>query len=354
MQQSAVIAGEAWRAASAVNRAAHTDTAIHASQLLECPRALHYRAQGTPHSDIVPVGLNIKAHWGTAIHEFYLPYLAEQWRRQDGIVDVQLEPELTLRSGERTIVVAHPDLVVFFNDGTAQVWELKTTAKAGVDAALGGEPKAAHVAQCRIGAALVEHEHGTPVTGYTLYYLDRADPERHWALVERHFGETEAAHANALLAFAMSVAEDITCAPRWFGRHESDAASPYSPCLSCPWQSRCLGKDSGGRVGEEAAGEIVAAGGAANAAVKEAEERLVEFLRLKADVKEAKRGKTRLSDLVAALDLEPGTYRAHGVDHTLVWREGHLRTDEEACARMLTNLGKTVPKKPVSGYFQFK
>lgn len=354
MQQSAAIAEGAWRAASAANRAAHADTAIHASQLHECPRALHYRAQDTPHSDAVPVGLNVKAHWGTAVHEFYLPYLAEQWRRCEGVAEVQVEPELALEADGRTVLVAHPDLVVFFTDGTAQLWELKTTSKAGVDAALAGEPKAAHLSQCRVGAALVEHEHGTPVTGYTLYYLDRAEPERHWAIVERHWGESESSHANALMAFAMSVAADAATAPRWFGRHTSDAAGPYSPCLECPWQTRCLGKGPDGRPDAGASGELVAAGAAANTAVREAEERLVEFLRLKADVKDAKRGKVRLTDLVGALGIEPGTYTADGVEHTLVWREGYLRTDEEACARMLTNLGKTVPKKPVSGHFQFK
>ena len=354
MQPFVDIAGAAWRAASAANQAAHADTAIHASQIRECPRALHYRAQGVPHSDTVPVGLNIKAHWGTAVHEFYLPYLAEQWRCQAGVADVQVEPELTVKHEGRTLLIAHPDLVVFFTDGTALVWELKTTGKPGVDAALGGEPKTAHLDQCRISAALVENEHGTPITGYVIYYLDRAEPERHWAMVDRSWTDSAVSTASALIAYAMTVATDLAAAPRWFGRHESDAAAPFSPCLSCPWQTQCLGKGPDGRISGEAAGELVAAGGEANVAVKDAEERLAQFMRLKADIKDAKRGKTRLTDLVAALDIEPGTYRAHGVEHTLVWREGHLRTDEEACARMLTNLGKTVPKKPVSGYFQFK
>lgn len=353
MQPSVDIAGAAWRAASAANSAAHADTAIHASQIRECPRALHYRAQGVPHSDAIPVGLNIKAHWGTAVHEFYLPYLAEQFRRKWDVEDVQIEPELTLAHEGRTVLVAHPDLVVFFTDGTALVWELKTTGKPVVDAALADEPKTAHLDQCRIGAALVENQYGTPARGYVIYYLDRAEPERHWALVDRPWTDTEVSTANALIAYAMTVATDEGAAPRWFGRHESDAAAPFSPCLECPWQTRCLGKEPDGRVSAEAAGELVAAGAEAVMAVKEAEERLVEFLRLKADVKDAKRGKTRLTDLVGALGIEPGTYRAHGVEHTLVWREGHLRTDEEACARMLTSLGKAVPKKPVSGHFQF-
>lgn len=354
MYQPVEIAGAAWRAASAANDAAHADTAIHASQIRECPRALHYRAQGAPHSDAIPPALNIKAHWGTAVHEFYLPYLAEQWRRQDGVADVLVEPELKVDVEDRTVLLAHPDLVVFFTDGTAGLWELKTTSKPGVDAALAGEPKPAHLDQCRIGAALVENEYGTPVTGYTIYYLDRAEPDRHWAMVERSWTDSEVSTASALIAYAMTVAADVTAAPRWFGRYEGDAAAPYSPCLQCPWQSRCLGKASGEGISDEAAGELVAAGAEAGAMVKEAEERLVEFMRLKADIKDAKRGKARLTDLVGALGIEPGTYRAHGVEHTLVWREGHLRTDEEACARMLTNLGKTVPKKPVSGHFQFK
>lgn len=354
MQPSVEIAGAAWRAATAANRAAHADAAIHASQIRECPRALHYRAQGIPHSDAVPVGLNLKAHWGTAVHEFYLPYLADEFRRLWDVESVLVEPELTVEHEGRTILVAHPDLVAFFTDGTAMVWELKTTGKTGVDAALGDEPKAAHLDQCRIGAALVENRYGTPVRGYVLYYLDRAEPERHWAMVDRAWTDTEVSTASALIAYAMSVATDGTAAPRWFGRHEGDAAAPFSPCLECPWQTRCLGKELDGGVGDEAAGELVAAGAAAGAAVKAAEERLLEFMRLKAGVQQAKRGKTRLTDLVAALGVEPGTYAADGVEHTLVWRDGHLRTDEEACARMLTNLGKTVPKKPVSGYFQFK
>jgi len=354
MQQSVDIAGAAWRAASAANQAAHADTAIHASQIRECPRALHYRAQGTPHSDTIPVGLNLKSHWGSALHEFYLPYLAEQFRRQPDVEDVQIEPELTVEHEGRAVLVAHPDLVVFFTDGTALVWELKTTGKPGVDAALAGEPKTAHLDQCRIGVALVEDKYGTPARGYVIYYLDRAEPERHWAMVDRSWTDTEVSTANALIAYAMTVATDATAAPRWFGRHEADAAAPFSPCMQCPWQTRCLLKKPDRRVSEEAAGELVVAGAGAGVAVKEAEERLVEFLKLKADVKDAKRAKARLTDLVSALDLEPGTYRAHGVEHTLVWREGYLRTDEEACARMLTDLGKTVPKKPVSGHFQFK
>lgn len=348
------IAGGAWRAATAANQAAHAGTALHASQIRECPRALHYRATAVPHSDAVPVPLNIKAHWGTAVHEFYLPYLAEQWRRQEGVAEVRVEPELTLNESGRTILVAHPDLLIFFTDGTAAVWELKTTGKPGVDAALAGEPKGAHLDQCRISAALAEHEYGTPVTGYVLYYLDRADPERHWAIVDRSWTDTEASTANALLAYAMTVAADAAAAPRWFGRHDGDAAAPYSPCLTCPWQTRCLGKAPGAAASDEAAGELVAAVAAAGAAVKAADDRLVEFMRLKGEVEDAKRGKTRLTDLVAALGIEPGVYLAHGVEHTLVWREGHLRTDEAACARMLTDLGKTVPKKAVSGHFQIK
>lgn len=354
MRQPVDIAGAAWRAATTANRAANADHAIHASQIRECPRALHYRAQGTPHTDHPSPGLNIKAHWGTALHDFYLPYLADQLRLDDGTADVLIEPALTVDTDDRPLLVARPDLVAFYNDGTAVVWELKTTSKAGVDAALAGDPKGAHLDQCRIGAALVEHEYGTPVNGYVIYYLDRADPERHWAMVERTWSETEIATASALIAYAMTVASSIASAPRWFGKHTSDAASPYSPCPACPWQRMCLGKDRDGRVGPEAAGELIAAAAAAGTSVKDAEDRLVQFMRLKANVKEAKRGKARLSDLVSALGIEPGTYRVDGIEHTLVWREGHLRTDEEACARMLTDLGKTVPKKPVSGYFMFK
>ena len=109
-------------------------------------------------------------------------------------------------------------------------------------------------------------------------------------MVERSWTDTEVSTASALIAYAMTVATDATAAPRWFGRHDSDAAAPYSPCLSCPWQSRCLGKDPDGGVSPEAAAELVAAGAnAGRAAVRDAEARLVEFMRLKADIKDAKR-----------------------------------------------------------------
>lgn len=350
------LAAAAWHRASRANREAHADTAIHASQLHECPRALHYRVTDTPHTDLVPDRLAIKAHWGTALHEFYLPHLAETWRESDDVDGVEVEPELALprRDGAGPFLVARPDLGIIYTDGSIGIGELKTTGKAGVDAALAGEPKGAHLDQCRLAAILTEHLSGQPVRGYWIYYLDRADPERHWAIVERAWDGAEIDRAQHLVDYAASIAADIAAAPRWFGRHTSDAGAPYSPCATCPWRTGCLGKDAADPARGEAAAELVDALNRAGADVRAAEEGLAEFMRRKAGVDGARARKASVSDLVTALGLEPGEYAVGDAVHRLVWREGHDRADVAACVKMLEALGKPVPKMRTAGFFQIK
>jgi hypothetical protein len=353
---SRILAG-AWRAATRANRQANTDAAIHASQLHECPRALHYRANAVPHTDAVADRLGLLSHWGTALHQFYLPYVAEQWREAPGVAAAEVEPVLTVpaRSDLGEVhLVARPDLVVTYDDGHQALLELKTTGKAGVDAALAGEPKAAHLDQCRLGALLLEVVNGAPISGYWIYYLDRADPERHWALVERSWTAEEIERAHHLAEQAVAIGADIGAAPRWFGRHGQDAAAPFSPCQQCPWASLCLGKDNADPIRGEAAGELVDAAAAAAQQISDAETALAEFLRLKADIERPRKGKEYLTDLILHLGLEPGDYTVGGTTRTLVWREGHDRADITACVKMLEDLGKPVPKKRTSGFFQIK
>lgn len=352
---SRILAG-AWRAATRANRQANADHAIHASQLHECPRALHYRVNAVPHSDPVAEDMAMRAHWGTALHQFYLPYLAQEWRETPGVADVDVEPRLVLPRSDtgEDLLVARPDLVVRFEDGQQALLELKTTGKAGVDAALAGEAKEAHLDQCRLSALLLELTTGAPVTGYWIYYLDRAEPERHWALVERSWDGEEIDRAQGLAGRAVAISVDIHSAPRWFGRYEQEAAAPFSPCQRCPWASVCLGKDSADAVRAEAATELVTAVAAANEHISDAEAALAEFLRLRGGVERARKGKEYLTDLIMHLGLEPGEYAVGGLKRTLVWREGHDRADTTACVRMLEDLGKPVPKKRTSGFFQLK
>jgi hypothetical protein len=352
-QDAAGVAGAAWHQATRDNHTAHNTQAVSASQLHECPRALHYRAQGTPATDQVGQKLNLLAHFGTAVHDFYLPYLAGAWLAQDAVADADIEPTIETTAGGVRIV-AHPDLVITYNDGTASILELKTTGRAGVDAALAGEPKTAHLDQCRLGAALIEHTTGTPVVGYWIYYLDRADPERHWALVDRPWNNTEAQRGADLIDYAARVGAHEGDAPRWFGTARSDAHAPHSPCLACPWQSQCLGKDPADPVRGEAADELLAAIDTAGTDIDSAEAALAEFLARTAEVEKYRKGKSHLVDLVEHLGLEPGDYHIRGSVKTLVWREGHDRTDTAACVKILEGLGTPVPKSRTSGYYQLK
>lgn len=348
----AYLTADAWRSAAIAGRQANADTAVHASQLHDCPRRLHYRVQDVPASDPNVDDLGILAHWGTALHEFYLPYLADQWRaRHGGTVTVEPRLETVV---EGVTVVARPDLVAVGADGIASLFEFKTTGKAGVDAALAGNPRTSHLDQCRLGAHLLEATTGAPVDAYWIYYLDRADPERHWALVHRPWNDDEAAQGEALVTYAGAVGSDIAAAPRWFGRHPADAAAPHSPCRACPWMSTCLGKNQADPIRAEAAAAIVEAIERHDEALSEAETTLAEFLAAKAGVERYRRGKEYLTDLVAHLQLPPGEYRFGEAVRTLVWREGHDRTDAAAAAAALERAGIAVPKRRTAGYYQLK
>lgn len=349
------LAAAAWRAASRANQAAHADEAIHASQINECARALHYRVTGTPPTDIVAPRMAIKAHWGTALHQFYLPYLAQAWTERDDVTEADVEPDLVINKRDGSpFLIARPDVGIGFTDGSIGIMELKTTGKAGVDAALAGEPKRSHLDQCRLACLIAEHLTGQPVTGYWIYYLDRADPERHWAIIERPWNATEIDRAQALIDHAVALASDIAAAPRWFGRATSEAAAPYSPCLSCQWQSGCLGKDATDPVRAEAAAELVDAAGRASDQIRDAQEVMTDFLRHRVRIEDARATKTKLTDLIDHLGLEPGEYEIDGHKRRLVWREGHDRTDAAACVRMLEALGKSVPTMRTSGFYQIR
>lgn len=346
------VAGAAWRQATRDNHAAHAAPVVSASALHECPRALHYRANGAPATDTVPERLNLLAHLGTAVHDFYLPYLAQAWLAEATVADTEAEPELALtHAGVR--LVAHPDLVITYTDGTAAIFELKTGGKAVIDAALAGDPKRAHLDQCRMGAALLEHAAGTPVRGYWIYYLDRADPEHHWAMVERPWTSEEAERGDALLDHAARIGASEADAPRWFTA-AADAYAPYSPCPSCPWQSRCLGKDADDPQRADAADELVTALAASAAAISEAEAELSAYLTHTAKIDRYRKGKSYLTEMVEHLGLEPGDYHIRGGVKTLVWRDGHDRTDAAACAALLERLGQPIPKIRTSGYYQLK
>jgi hypothetical protein len=352
----AQLTSDAWRLATEANRQANADAAIHASQLHSCPRALHYRYHRVPHSDPLQPELAIKAHIGTALHDFYLTYLARAFEARDDVESVEIEPVLAIpRSGsDEAALVARPDLAVHFTDGQIGIFEFKTTGKAGVDAVLAGEVKPAHLSQCRFAAALAEALSGAPVCGYWLYYLDRSDPQRHWAVVARTWNTHEQAEGQHLIDYAASVAADINAAPRWFGKDAVEAASPISPCQQCPWKTSCLGKDGADQVRAEAAAELVEACASAKADLDEAEAVLAEFLTHRGVIDRYRKGKEYLTDLIDHLGLEPGEYEIGGQTRRLVWREGHDRTDTAACVKMLEDLGKPVPKMRTSGFYQLK
>src|SRR5690606_1177204 len=337
----AQLTSEAWRLATETNRHANHDAAIHASQLHSCPRALHYRYHRVPHSDHIEPELAIKAHIGTALHDFYLEYLAKAFEARTDVEAVEIEPVLSIaRAGAGdAAMVARPDLAVHFTNGSIGIFEFKTTGKAGVDAVLAGEVKTAHLSQCRFASVLAEHLSGSPVCGYWIYYLDRADPQRHWAVVARAWDEREQAEGQHLIDYVTALASDINEAPRWFGKADADAAAPTSPCQRCPWQTKCLGKDGADAVRAEAAAELVGACARIKQGLDDAEAVLADFLTQRGVIDRYRKGKEYLTDLVAHLALEPGEYEIGGVARTLVWREGHDRTDTAACVKMLEDLG---------------
>ena len=344
---------EAWRTGSRHGRAAVDDGKIHASTLHDCPRQVQLRYRRAKPTDQVPAPLNIRAHIGQAIHKYYLPLLAREWATEPEVDEVLIDDEERSTALGQGPLVAHPDMIVIFTDGTFAIIELKTGNKAMVDAALSDEPKQSHVDQCRFGGVLAEHHFGTPMQGFWIYSLDIENPERHWALTWRSWTDEQAEAGMGLVGYAMELAGP-EAAPRWFGRHGADAFAPFSPCLSCEFQSGCLGKDTADPVRAEAAAELVHAGARFDEQIKEGQEQLAEFLRLNGIVEKPQRYKSYVGDVVDYLGLQPGRYTVAGVERELVRIEGHDRLDERAAKEMIERLGKRPPLRRVAGHVRFK
>lgn len=347
---------QAWRTGSRYNREQHTDGKIHASALYECPRQTQLRYRRAAPTDPIVDRMGLPAQIGEAVHKHYLPLLAEQWAADPEVDDVLIDDEHRSSEVAAGPLVAHPDLLIIFTDGTCAIVELKTGCTGGkalVQAAKAREEKRAHLDQCRLGGLLAEHQYGTPMRGYWIYYIDLANPERHWEIVPHPWSEDEIAWASAAFERGLALAGDQV-APRWFGRHASDAFAPHSPCLSCEFKSGCLGKDDADPARAEAAAELVEAGARYTAQVRQAQDKVAEFLRLQGIVEKAKRHKNHLSDVVEHLGLEPGTYATGEAKRMLRWREGYDQDDGPASAKILRDLGIAVPQKRVSGHYRFE
>lgn len=344
---------EAWRTGSLRGREAARDGKIYASALHECPRQLQLRYRQASPTDQVPVPLHIRSQIGTAIHDYYLPLLAQQWAADPEVDEVLIDDRQRSTAVAHGPLIAHPDMIVIFTDGTFAIIELKTGNKAMVDAALADEPKRSHLDQCRFGGLLAEQHFGTPMRGFFLYSVNIEDPEQHWAVSWRPWTEEQIEAGTALVEYAMGLAGP-EAAPRWFGRHGTDAFAPFSPCLSCEFQSGCLGKDTADPVRAEAAAELVHAGAAFDEQIKDGQEQLAEFLRLNGIVERPKRHKSYVTDVVNYLGLDQGWYDIGGVKRELVIVPGHDRLDERAAKEMIESLGKRPPMRRVAGHARFK
>lgn len=346
-------ATEAWRTASRRNREHFNDGKIHVSALHECPRQVQLRYRRTPATDEITVRLNLRAQIGTAIHDYYLPLLAEQWAADPEVEDVLIDDQTHSTEVSLGPVVAHPDMVVNFTDGSFAIVELKTGAKYLVKAAKGGEPKRSHLDQCRVGGLIAENQTGAPMRGYWIYYIDIEDPEHNWEMTTRTWTDSEVEAATTRLQHGLALAGD-EAAPRWFGKHTADAFAPYSPCISCEFKSGCLGKDNADPLRDEAATELVEAGARFGKQLRTAENDLMEFLRLRANIDKPKRGKAHVMDVISHLGLEEGPYDANGAVHHLKYRPGYDKDDGPASAKILRSLGKDVPQTHVDGHYRIE
>lgn len=313
---------------------------------------MQLRFRGTTPTDEVVVKLNLRAQFGTAIHDRFLPLWKEQFAGDPEVDEVLIDDGA--RSTEILVgpIVAHPDLLVAYTDGTFLIGELKTTHKTVVHAAKNNDIKRSHLDQCRVAGRLAEHNSGSPMRGYLIYYIDTEHPETNFKMVRRPWTEAEIEATEEPLNRAVALAGPDT-APRWFGKHESDAFAPHSPCISCEFKSGCLGKDADDPLRHEAAAELVDAGVRFGEQVHQAQDDLMEFLRLKGMVEKPKRHKTYVSEVAEHLGLQTGLYQVGEVVRKLEWREGYDQVDSAAAARMLRDLGKDVPQTRVSGHYRF-
>lgn len=354
--QAGRCADTAWRTGSRRNRERHDDGRIHASAVHECPRQTQLRYRRAAPTDRVVDKPNLAAQIGEAIHERFLPLWGEAWEAEDGVEEVLVDDEARSTEVGYGPVVAHPDLLIIYTDGTCAVGELKTGCSGGsalVQAAKAREEKRSHLDQCRLGGLLAEQQYGMPMRGYWIYYIDLADPEKHQTIVPHDWTETEIDWATDALGRALALAADET-APRWFGRHTGDAFAPFSPCLSCEFKSGCLGKDEADPARAEAAAEAVEAGARFGEQVRAAQAELAEFLRLKGIVERPKNNKNYLTKVIEHLGLEEGTYQIGDGQRELQWRPGYFQNDGPASARMLAELGKEPPQQWVRGHYRFK
>jgi hypothetical protein len=334
------------------DRDKHHDGKIHVSTLHECPRQVQLRFRGATPTDEVIVKLNLRAQFGTAIHDRFLALWAEQFA-DDPEVDEVLYDDAA-RSTEILVgpIVAHPDLLVVYTDGTFLIGELKTTHKTAVHAAKNNDIRRSHLDQCRVAGLIAEAQSGMPMRGYLIYYIDTEHPETNFKMARRPWTEAEINAAHEGLDRAVSLAGPDT-APRWFGKHEGDAFAPHSPCISCEFKSGCLGKDADDPLRQEAAAELVDAGVRFGEQVRQAQDDLMEFLRLKGMVDKPKRDKGHVTEVAEHLGLQPGPYQVGDVVHKLEWRPGYDKDDGVAAARMLRDLKKDVPQTWVKGHFRF-
>lgn len=357
-ERAARYATEGWRTGARRNREAHADGKIHVSTLDECPRQIQWRFQGVKPSDPYSERLNLRAQFGTALHTYFLTLWAEQYRTDPEVDEVLIDDESRGTEVQIGPVVAHPDMVVVYKDGTCEVFELKFGDKALVDQANSDAgPKRSHRDQCRAAAAIIEAQSGMPVRGYYLYTIDMARPRQNWSMVPVAWTEAEQEAGVARVQYATSLADPEAPAPRWFGRHDGDAFRPNSPCLGCEFRTRCLGKDADDPARAEAAAQLVHAGHRYKEEIRHAQDELLEFLKLKAGIEKPQRYKDYTTTVIAHLGLEPGQYELDGTTRGLRWREGYDQFDAAAGKQRLLDLGvdeNDLPKTRVAGHFRFE
>ena len=163
-------------------------------------------------------------------------------------------------------------------------------------------------------AYLAEMKWGKPASKVALYYVCRSDPEaykdyrrpRRWRTIEIPYTDRHRASPEDLLTDAVKAATSTRHATRWFA-DGGKISSLYSPCRSCPWQRRCLGKsleDGETHVAEEAAADALRGLAETKTIAADASAAMRQFLALQHAKHSATKSVNRSRELIDDLGLD--------------------------------------------------